>query len=150
MLVWLVVPDLSGWTSSFLDGSYYKYIGNATDWDAARLACQSMNAVLVTITSALEDDFVSRLASTGTLRLPFWIGLQFKYEDRLSLGDDTVWVSNSTSTYRNWGDNEPNDVNQNEDCVEMFIRNRTHKWNDEDCKENRTYVCEIGQHSLVV
>ncbi|XP_040177021.1 collectin-46-like [Rana temporaria] len=42
--------------------------------------------------------------------------------------------------YFNWSPNEPNNLHNNENCVEMWYDGR---WNDENCASKRFFICEF-------
>ena len=112
-------------------------MGAQANWDTARQSCESENAVLVTIGNSDENDFVSSLSNAN-----FWIGL-----NDISQEGVYVWVSGSTSTYRNWGTGEPNNSGD-EDCTHMISSSTF--WNDWPCTRSTPYVCEKGQQTFVV
>ncbi|XP_077323757.1 pulmonary surfactant-associated protein D-like isoform X3 [Lithobates pipiens] len=49
-------------------------------------------------------------------------------------------LSGQAIRYFNWYPGEPNDLNNNEDCVEMWDDGR---WNDENCASRRFFICEF-------
>ncbi|XP_073453221.1 mannose-binding protein C-like [Aquarana catesbeiana] len=49
-------------------------------------------------------------------------------------------LSGQVITYFNWRAGEPNNLNNNEDCVEMWDDGG---WNDENCASKRFFVCEF-------
>ena len=54
-----------------------------------------------------------------------------------------VWTDNSAVFYANWADNEPNSVEDNEKCTEVWSPDSN--WNDVDCKSKRGFICKIKQ-----
>lgn len=73
-------------------------------WDAENYAV-SLGGHLVSIASAAENDFVTRLIlSTFGYDRSSWIGFV-----RSEAGGPFVWTDGSAVTYTNWGDGEPND-----------------------------------------
>jgi hypothetical protein len=121
----------------FFENSCYKYSSSSVTWDNARQKCELENAALVTIDNSYENDFVSKLSSST-----FWIGL-----NDISQEGVFVWESGFTTAYLNWNTQEPNNLH-NEDCVHKIASSTL--WNDLSCTRRLGYVCEKGQHSLVV
>jgi V8-like Glu-specific endopeptidase len=113
------------------NNSCYKFVASAVTWDDARQRCDLESATLVTIDNSYENDFVSELSSTA-----FWIGL-----NDISQEGVFVWISGSTSAYRNWNIGEPNDLG-GEDCAHIIASSTL--WNDRTCTHNTEYVCEKG------
>jgi len=75
-----------------------------------------------------------------------WLG----FTDVASEGNFTWVSSNNThnSTYTNWGNNEPNDNGDGEDCTEFWASggaSREGFWNDRKCSNSLRYVCEFAQ-----
>ena len=48
--------------------------------------------------------------------------------------------------YANWADNEPNGVENNEKCTEVYSPNS--EWNDVNCESKRGFICKIKQGCL--
>ena len=67
-----------------------------------------------------------------------WIGLHRDPKNK----SRWLWVDGSYVTYTNWYNGEPNDNNGEEDCVEM---SSTGKWNDQNCNDSVSYICEISR-----
>ncbi|XP_077323752.1 pulmonary surfactant-associated protein A-like [Lithobates pipiens] len=49
-------------------------------------------------------------------------------------------LSGQVIRYFNWRAGEPNNLRNNEDCVEMWDDGR---WNDENCASKRFFICEF-------
>jgi hypothetical protein len=134
----------------------YEYIASSLDWNGAlttagNLTRYGATGYLATITSQLENDFVSeRLGGAG------WMGASDAAQE-----NDWKWVTgpeNGTSfwsggiggstvpgQYSNWNTNEPNDSGSNEDCAQ-FLAGGSGKWNDLPCSGTPLagYVVEFG------
>lgn len=66
----------------------------------------------------------------------FWIGgYDMGHEGKF------VWFSTGrpVNGYTNWRLGEPNNKNDNENCLTMLINGR---WNDEPCLTERAFICE--------
>lgn len=52
------------------------------------------------------------------------------------------WIKdNSIVDFKDWGDQQPNNVNGNQNCVEL-LRSLSYRWNDHDCTSLLLYICE--------
>ncbi len=120
----------------------YIYCEVQKDWKESRDFCNSYGFYLATINGAAENNRISQGFGSNSA----WIGLNDR--DNEAYNNDTssnwVWVY-GTSSYKNWGENEPNNdsfgsyVDGGEDCVHMW-GNGT--WNDGDCDDGHYFVCE--------
>ena len=93
-----------------------------------------MGAELATVSSQTEQDAV--FALTGSSRA--WIGLT----DFLSEGDFS-WVDGTafdeSSSFNNWSNNAPNNLNGNQHCV---IMRPDGEWDDVLCNKKEAYICQ--------
>jgi hypothetical protein len=107
--------------------------------EAVRVSAVKLSGHLATINDAAEQSFAAGLRGLSGLNDPhLWIGLHDPDADGDAGTDGSssqwVWVSGETSTYRNWGDKEPNQfLGLDED--EVHILNSEHyggtgTWND--------------------
>ncbi|XP_056598468.1 macrophage mannose receptor 1b isoform X2 [Triplophysa dalaica] len=71
---------------------------------------------------------------------PAWIG--YSIQDP-SVG--YVWSDGSASSYQNWASDEPNNLNNMENCVEMRISwwKQDGVWNDVNCQDKKDWYCQI-------
>ncbi|OCT90307.1 hepatic lectin [Xenopus laevis] len=118
----------SNWKA--FDGSCYYIVTTEKNWTEAQTICKSMNSDLVIINSEKEQKFLENI----TNQTDFWIGLQ-RYKDGWRWVDGTLL--NSSDGF--WMKGEPNNKNEAEDCVHMWIEN---KWNDENCTLQQKAFCE--------
>lgn len=122
--------------------SCYKFFNISKSWYNASTSCQSENSFLVTIDDISENQFViTTLTSSYS-----WIGL-----NDISQEGQFEWVSGSTSSYRRWSPDEPNNVDiagypPGEDCTHVY--NSKPYWNDYPCLAPLPYVCEKGRYCL--
>ncbi|XP_072104393.1 uncharacterized protein [Mobula birostris] len=138
-----VKNELSQWKSNYLlrcptgwtrfRESCYQFSSSENIWVEAQRQCASVDAHLVVINNANEQDFL-----TTTYRTRHWIGLS----DAASEGD-WRWVDGTDyySSSRYWDEGEPNNDKDAEDCVEILD---TGKWNDLPCDERRYWICETS------
>ena len=103
-------------------------------WSQARAYCHSLDADLVKINSAQENEFVLKLVRKED-RTPkqVWLGLRW-YSTNFN------WYDNSVPVYSNWAPGEPNGKAR-EPCVHMYTAQPDNKlpgrasgyWNDIPC-----------------
>jgi len=48
--------------------------------------------------------------------------------------------------YNNWNEGEPNNHNDEQECVESFGEGKG--WNDQSCSEERRYVCQLDRENI--
>jgi hypothetical protein len=115
------------WTTAVADspvvqfeGHSYQRIDTSHGWHAARANCAAMNAHLVTITSAAENQFVRNAFSDEGQW--FWIGAT----DEANEGT-WRWVTGEPWVYEGWGLNEPNNMGAGEDYGILWYEG---DWND--------------------
>ncbi|XP_059848126.1 C-type lectin domain family 10 member A-like isoform X3 [Hypanus sabinus] len=111
--------------------SCYSFSSSTKTWDDAQRHCELLDAHLVVINNAEEQEFL-----INTLQSRYWIGLS----DAASEGD-WRWVDGTdySSSSSNWSKGEPNDEKNAEDCVETFDNG---KWNDLPCVTSQSWICE--------
>ena len=108
----------------------YQLVTEPANYLAAITGCIKNGAVLASIESQMEQDYVSDLASTSGA----WIGLQ----DFLNEGTFT-WVDKSPVNFTNWRANQPNNNNNNQHCT--WVR-PDGKWDDVLCNKEQAYLCQ--------
>ena len=130
-----------------------------TDWESARVACQSMSPSmeLVTINDVAEQAFLDtvwdefRLLSkpvvnhVGHDEYVAFIG----FNDIAQEGQ-WVWASGEEGTYTNWCGGEPNNAGMGEHCAvmgwsadyEQGVECPELGWNDIPCSGPAPYICE--------
>ncbi|XP_071953691.1 macrophage mannose receptor 1-like [Antedon mediterranea] len=122
-----------GWLS-FQD-SCYKFDSTKRSWSDARSNCTELGADLVVVRNKAENDF---LYANNHMGNAMWIGLS-----DLDSEANFTWVSTECSQYNNFHPGEPNDYNNQEDCVVLTFRN-SETWNDYPCYRKFAYMCEIS------
>ena len=117
------------------DDSLYLFCESSESWSDAQAECSSHDYHLLTVSSSAEDAWVDAVAdsySTGK----WWIG----FTDIASEGS-FAWEDGSATTYTNWAEGEPNNVDGDEDCA-VLNRFTDQTWNDEKCSDSFYYICE--------
>ena len=119
--------------------NYYKFVnsdyndGYINYWIGKEL-CESIDGHLPVIKNQAENDFIKN----GIGNKNCWVGMKRTY------WGSSQWIcdDNSTPTYFNWNDGEPNNYNGNETTVQMY-GNGSGKWNDCASWTNNCVVCEV-------
>jgi len=103
-----------------------------------------MNSSLVKIESAEENEFIKSKYLTEESG-HYWIGLSDSVDE-----GNWKWSDGTELTgYRNWARGQPNDWNNNQDCVEIRKGRHADKnnydgdWQDRACSVNQGYICEL-------
>merc|ERR1712130_716109 len=113
---------------------FYVSTDTATQADAVT-ACQSLGAVLATISDATEqDDLTSLIGGSDT-----WIGL-----NDIAVDETFVWQDGSSASYTNWfGTGNPiSPANTNVNCVKMQA-SKSGQWNDIGCGKELNYASSM-------
>merc|ERR1712212_1337429 len=124
----------SDFTLSGTSTCFYVSTDTATQADAVT-ACESLGAVLATISDSTEqDDLTSLIGSSDT-----WIGL-----NDIDVDETFVWQDGSTASYTNWfGTGNPiSPANTNVNCVKMQAA-KSGQWNDIGCGKELNYACSM-------
>uniref|UniRef100_A0A1I8HVV4 C-type lectin domain-containing protein n=1 Tax=Macrostomum lignano TaxID=282301 RepID=A0A1I8HVV4_9PLAT len=113
--------------------SCYKLEIKYADWLTARGNCRNdHSADLIDIRSRGEQEFIQ-----GQLQdHDFWIGLHTR------TSEDRRWmwtVDETPMDYNNWNEGEPNNLEGEENCAEMYLSG---KWNDIRCVYRLPYICK--------
>ena len=117
---------------SVFNNHRYQLFDESLTWEQAKARCEELGGHLVTITSAEEQTFVSRLV-TGGEKKQYWIGMS-RNDGELS------WVTGEDVSYENWSSGEPNRVKRSDDQYEDYVqlfnepnpakRSERFQWND--------------------
>ena len=115
--------QLSGPITNSANGHYYYLLNGYLSWGDAEASAVAMNGHLVTIRSAVEnqwlqDTFRPAVGSVG----PLWIGLN----DR-EVEDSFVWTSGAPLIYSNWEPGAPDNLAGSEDAAYL---SSSGQWND--------------------
>uniref|UniRef100_A0A8B9GUK3 Mannose receptor, C type 1b n=1 Tax=Astyanax mexicanus TaxID=7994 RepID=A0A8B9GUK3_ASTMX len=103
-------------------------------WSEALDFCRELGGDLLSIHSASD------------LLTPAWIG--YSIQDP-SAGYE--WSDGSSSSYENWSNGEPNNLNNVENCVkleDMSWMSMPEEWNDISCDERMDWFCEIQKGEI--
>ncbi|KAI6655606.1 hypothetical protein LOD99_2104 [Oopsacas minuta] len=113
------------------EGTCFSYFRNFYwNWAQARDLCVKWGGDLATVRSEQESILLESIGYVDC-----WIGL-----NDIDNEGSFVWADGSTSSYRNWDIDEPNDRGGNEDCVHII----TQAWNDFPCTAGlQCYYCNV-------
>uniref|UniRef100_A0A671L2P7 Macrophage mannose receptor 1-like n=1 Tax=Sinocyclocheilus anshuiensis TaxID=1608454 RepID=A0A671L2P7_9TELE len=103
-------------------------------WDEALDFCRELGGDLPSIHH--EADIPWKQGGVD----PAWIGYRM-YDPSAGF----VWSDGSSSSYQSWTSDEPNNLNNIENCVEMRISiwDRDGAWNDINCQDSKNWYCQI-------
>ena len=107
--------------------SRYRVVSSPRQWQVAEVDCESDGGHLAIPDDAAEEAWI--LDQTAG-----WLGITDHTTEGTFLG-----VTGQVASYTNFDLGEPNNSNNDEDCVE--VRGDL-KWNDSGCSVTREYVCE--------
>ncbi|XP_022108619.1 alpha-N-acetylgalactosamine-specific lectin-like [Acanthaster planci] len=136
------------WT--LYDGHCYRFFGIRKTFHEAESHCQQFTeggeGHLVSIACEEEDDLMFEMwesltmSPTATSDLnSVWLGLT----DASNEGQ-FVWIDRATVSYTDWGDDEPNDWGNGEDCTTLrFHATKGRFWNDKPCSTELPYICKM-------
>ena len=119
-------------------------------WGLSKDYCEQQGQVLVQINSAAELDAVARICTPvfepsvqNYGPCAWWIGLHSPNRD-----GKWVWTNGRAPIFTAWASGKPNNATGNEWCVQMFVSIkdgvRIVEWNDLDCGQRASLVCEVG------
>lgn len=129
----LLIQESSTW-------SYY-FSGENMTYDEASAYCQQKYTHLVAIQNKEEIDYLNSILDYSPSY--YWIGIR-------KVNDVWIWVGTQkplTDEAKNWAPGEPNNKQNNEDCVEIYIKRPkdTGMWNDERCSKKKLALCYTGR-----
>lgn len=51
------------------------------------------------------------------------------------------WSDKSEVNYKNWGNKQPSDTVDKNNCV-LMVKHDNYQWNDQNCEQELPYLCE--------
>ncbi len=119
--------------------SRYKQGAARLIWVEAERDCESEGGHLIVINDEVENNWMAQIAEqsvtdSGSSNQLAWLGLG----DHAKEGEFR-WVTGAPVELASWFSNEPNSLNDIEDCGEMRASGL---WNDDRCNAKLTYICE--------
>ena len=135
-----LVESINGCHAISNGGTCYSYFtSTGINWADARLQFVSRGYDLATITSVEENTLMYSILTAGT---NCWIGL-----NDIDSEGTFAWADGIDNTFRFWASGQPNDDQDNQDCVETY---GNVFWNDLPCNYTVTcYSCsKVGEYLL--
>lgn len=118
------------------NGHRYTIFYSESGWENAKENCEILGGHLATVTSQDENDALFQYVKSQNLSDVF-----FGYTDEKTEGV-WEWVSGEISTYTNWGDTQPDNVDD-EDYGMFYHDEPTGRWNDGNFRNTSGYyICE--------
>jgi hypothetical protein len=121
----------------YYGGDAYMFCTTAATWTAARDSCEYYGYYLISINDSAENTFAVDTAYRW-YRGKWWTG-----GNDVAREGTWTWRGGDTWSYTNWGQGEPNNSGNNEDCMQLG-RYLDYTWNDEPCSASFRYVCEAN------
>ncbi|KAK0401926.1 hypothetical protein QR680_016056 [Steinernema hermaphroditum] len=142
----------AGWSLFPKTNSCYKHFPGGKDYQEAKAACAAQGAVLASISSVHENEFVQVIATLDEdVRWGGqpWIGAYTDSSDGTAIaGLKWKWVDGQPWSYSNWCPQNPD--NSWEKCVQLLSDNcpicqsqfRLGCWNNIGCQYKHPYICK--------
>ncbi|XP_043838392.1 C-type lectin domain family 4 member K-like isoform X2 [Dromiciops gliroides] len=117
-------------------GNLYYFSCTEKPWAVAEEICVSKGSHLTSVTSVDEQEFLYKKANG----IRFWNGLS-RRKDHMTFHwtDGTLFDDAKTKEF--WIPGEPNNRNDNEDCVHFSKKDRK-SWNDLNCNSTLKFICK--------
>ena len=125
------------------EGSCYKLFTELKEQASSKQECNENDAHLVTIESAEKQAFIYEKFLAGTDKKDYWIGLT-----DADVENEWKWCDGRKLTiYTNWAPGQPNNLDDNQDCVgirkgHFFDTDYDGEWHDNACTKKKEFICE--------
>lgn len=124
-------PCSLGWVEVNRKCYYMTTVGETKNWFDSKTDCVNRGGRLVTIKTMTE------LQVLGVFHDRAWIGLSDRNAEGTWLWEDGTELQSSF-----WLKGEPNDSEDNEDCVHLTAIGKKLGFNDNHCEVELSYICE--------
>jgi hypothetical protein len=134
-------PRCVGWTRK---GRAYAFCEDAVTWVQAEILCRAFGMELAPIDDAEEDQWVIATTKNQLPGNDIWIGGSDREEEGVWRWTDgkVFWEAGKTLTYANWGNNQPDNHEQEEHCLHVWASETgVTAWNDYPCSRELAYLC---------
>ncbi|XP_061170740.1 C-type lectin domain family 4 member D-like [Saccostrea echinata] len=130
------------WSSN--GNSIYMLFLTERTWFDSQVWCSNTGGTLAEIETVDENNFIRNsiisLREANIIRDGVWVGGTDENTEGI-----WKWASRNTNiTFTFWAPNEPNNFRNNENCLELS-EEKGWAWNDNNCDETKTFLCEILQ-----
>lgn len=122
------------------NGHYYAVFNlGMSSWSSMQEYCESLGGYLATLTTAEEDKFLY-----NNLRS---LGYTDAYIGFTDYGHEGIWewVTGEVSTYRNWGNGEPNNGSGGQYYANYYFEFTDGRWDDQ-ANTTKAFICEWGAY----
>nr|XP_039250734.1 LOW QUALITY PROTEIN: macrophage mannose receptor 1-like [Styela clava] len=123
----------TGWLP--YDQFCYMIISDEVPWQSGEVACQLMNANLVSIKNPAEQDFVWQVMTLSG-QTDLWIGLS-----SVISANEYQWTDGTLVIYTEWDVRQPDRSVQS--CAHLSVE--TGKWDDDICELLRPFMCKMSK-----
>ncbi|XP_043941122.1 E-selectin isoform X2 [Protopterus annectens] len=119
------------------DSWTYHYSDTNMTYEKAKQWCETKYTALVAIQNKEENDYLNEVIPYNPGY--YWIGIR-------KINNIWTWIGTQRPLIkeaRNWAKDEPNNSNNNEDCVEIYIKRNgsVGMWNDISCTKQKAALC---------
>ncbi|XP_041841857.1 ladderlectin-like [Melanotaenia boesemani] len=119
-----------------LHGRSYLFVPANLTWAEAEKNCRSMQANLVSVHNADENEFINDLIIIFTHSSPrTWIGGSDCQQDNLWL-----WSDGTDFTFSLWSPGQPDNLNGQEACIQINP-GEISQWDDTSCSDLLPSIC---------
>ena len=133
-----VVDEYKPTASAEFERNNYEYYNYNMTWHEALKFCEKRGGHLAVINSEDENEFAYNLSKDYSNYV--WLGGTDDGKE-----GNWYWINSDSFSYTNWNGGEPNNSDNNENCMELItIGNSTGKWNDvpNDISNVGGFICE--------
>ncbi|XP_061400978.1 lectin subunit alpha-like [Musca vetustissima] len=125
-------------------GEFYIEINQKYNWFQASHECARKGLRLVEIPDAVKNaELISALRTYIGNAKDFWIGANDEYNTANDLQRPFYWSSSGERvTFSNWAINQPDNLENNEHCVQLWSIAVNFEWNDIACTNEMGFICE--------
>ncbi|XP_030635258.1 macrophage mannose receptor 1-like [Chanos chanos] len=122
----------------------YIFVSEKKTWREAQRYCREKHTDLVSVRNKTENEkiktHIKRTFLTWFIKNAVWTGL---------FRDSWRWSDGSTSSFRNWASNQPQQ-RKNERCAVVWVTGKNSgKWGDLGCHVKRPFVCSDDKLILI-
>jgi hypothetical protein len=122
------------------DGKRYLVFTDVVTWHAAKERCEQQGGRLAIVTSANQNQFLTKLVLDSGLK-EAWLGATDEKKE-----GSWVWVDGRSMGYKNWGKGQPNNTGGREHYLLLWAASNG-QWADQPAMANASvhrpgYICE--------
>ncbi|XP_052062584.1 macrophage mannose receptor 1-like [Mytilus californianus] len=121
------------WENSPIPDVCYHFDNRLSSWMEARTKCQTLGGKLVSITSTHEQLYLAGRLLSSNFR-SMWIGANCRGAD-----EGWRWSDGSPFSFLHWMQDQPDGLENGEDCVSMDTK--LGQWEDQECDVKQGFIC---------